>query len=113
MRNVKTAEELSEMLQNYAIEVEGGLHEPYYDDYIVDAICDMQEIFYKEGVEEGRFYQSFMLKTDKILKLFETVEVECFMSGTKDKLKVMSILNVKPLNDSQMMVEFLGVKVRD
>lgn len=113
VRKVKKAEQLSEMLENYAIELEEGEHEDYYDDYIVDGICDMQEIFYKDGVEEGHFYQSFMLKTDKILKVFETVEVERFTSGTKDKLKVMSILNVKPLTDSQMMVEFLGVEVRD
>lgn len=101
------------MLQNYAIEVEEGEREQYCDGYIVDGICDMQEFFYKDGVEEGHFYQSFMLKTDKFLKVFETVEVESFTSGTKDKLKVMSILNVKPFNDGQMMVEFLGVEVRD
>lgn len=113
MKKVKIAEELGEMLQDYANEVEEGEHEPHQDDYIVDGICDMHEILYNDGVEEGRFYESFMLKTDKNVKLFETVEVERFMSGTKDKLKVMSILEVKPLADGQIMIEFLGAKVKE
>lgn len=113
MKKVRIAESLSEMLQNYAYEVEEGERDNFHDDHILDGVLDMHEVLHKDGVEEGRFCESFMLKTDKNVKVFETVEVERFMSGTKEKLKVMSILDVKPLTDGQMMVEFLGTKVRD
>lgn len=111
MNKVKVAEELLEMLQVYADEIEEGERDNFYDDHILDRVLDMQEVLYKDGVEEGRFYESFILTTDKTVKIFETVEVERFMSGTKDKLKVMSIIEVKPLANGQIMIEFLGAKV--
>ena len=113
-KKVKTAENLAEMLDEYAAEVEEGeAHEDYGDLYIVDALCDMNEILYKDGVDEGRFYESFMLLTDKPVKLFETVEVTRSISGNEEKMKVMSILSARPSQDGKMIVELLGVKVRE
>lgn len=113
MEKVETIEELAEMLQQYASELEEGDHEQHTDDYIVDELCNVSEILYKDGIEEGRRYSSFMLITDKHIKVYETIEVDRFMSGTKEKLKVMAILDVKPTEDNKMVVVFLGAIVRD
>lgn len=112
MRKIKIAEDLAEMLQTYAEELEEGERDQFQDLYIVDSICDMQEALYKDGTEEGRFYASYMLTTDKELKVFETIEVEKMLSGTREKIKIMSILEVKPMDGKRMAIEFLGAKVR-
>lgn len=116
MKKYKIAEKLAEMLQNYANDVEKGGVEPNqvdHVDYIVDGICDMHEILYKDGIQEGHSYVLCMLNTDEHVKLFETVEVQRIMAGTTEKLKVMSILDVKPLAYNKIMIKFLGAKVSD
>lgn len=117
MKEVRVAEELAEMLQNYAGELEDldeeETRETFHDDWIVDKVCDMNEILYKSGAEEGRAYESLVLAADHPIKLFETVEVERFMSGTKEKLKVMSIIEVKPAQNGKLLVEFLAAKVKE
>ncbi len=111
-KKVRVAEELAETLQQYAEDIEDGNHDPFYDDYTVDSLCDMQEIIMADGIDEGRRYQHVMLITDKPVKVYEVVEIERMMSGTKDKLKVMAIVDVQPSKDGKMVVGFLGSKVR-
>lgn len=110
-KRVEVAEKLTELLQEYASDIENESHEQHMDCYIIDQLCDMHELLHKDGSEEGRFYDSFMLVTNKTIKLYDVVEVERFMSGTKDKLKVMAILEVKPMADGQLSIEFLAAKV--
>lgn len=115
MKEVRVAEQLQEMLENYVGELEDlepeESRETHHDDWMVDSLCDMNEILYKSGVEEGRRYEAVILAADHPIKLYDTVEVERFMSATKDKLKVMAIIEVKPGIDGKMLVEFLAAKV--
>jgi hypothetical protein len=111
MNKVEIAEGLSEMLQNYAYEVEEGEHDSWQDDYIVDSLCEMKEILLNDGIEEGRRYSSFSLITDKPVKVYQTITVERSISKGEIKLKVMSIESVDVRENGQMLVVFLAKKV--
>lgn len=111
-KKIQVAEGLIENLQQYVGDVESGDHDPFYDDYTVDSLCDMQEVIQDDGeVDEGRRYQGCMLVTDKPIKIYEIVEVERELSGTNDLLKVMFIRNVQLSKDGKLLIEFLGEKV--
>jgi hypothetical protein len=112
---VKTVENLAEMLQEYAIEVDDGEHEKHSDDYIVDGLFDMFEVLYADGIEEGRYYQGYMYMTDKPVKLFETVQMQSFLTESPVKLKIMSILGVSPSEkkNGEFMLQILAEKLRD
>ena len=110
----RTAEQLSEMLEEYAYEVEeyGDEREGFQDGYIVDGVLDMREELYKNDSIEGRFYEEYVLITDKPVKIYEKVEVIKFMSQTTEIVKVMAIDRVRIAEDGKMIVELLGRKVR-
>lgn len=111
MSKSKVAEELAEKLQEYSYEVAEGEHENFYDDYIVDELLEMREIFYKDDVEEGHYYQSYTLTTDKKVRLYDTLTLQKALSGDTVNLKVMAIDSVTPLSEEKMIIEFLGRKV--
>src|SRR5690606_23860434 len=72
----KVAETLVEMLQHYVDEVqEEEDRSNFSDDYIVDKLLQVKENFHKDGVEEGRAYETHILITDKPVKIYDTVEL--------------------------------------
>ena len=109
---IQIAEQLGEALNEYAYEVENDDRNNFSDDFILDGLCDMQEILRKDGIEEGRYYTALTLVTDKAITLYETVDIERVMSGTKGQVKVMMINSVKPSEDGKLIIEFLGKKLK-
>jgi len=110
----KVAETLVEMLQHYVDEVqEEEDRSNFSDDYIVDKLLQVKENFHKDGVEEGRAYETHILITDKPVKIYDTVELRRMFSDQTTKMKVMSLESVKlSKNGSELLIEFLGYEVK-
>lgn len=118
MSKVDVVEGLIEKLEDYNQELydeeeSGEERDPYYDDYILDDVLKLKKVLYESGVEEGRAYQEFILKTDKDdVKVYDVLEVERFMSGKVEKVQVMSIERFRVNSDGNVLVEFLGKVLR-
>ncbi|WP_339260907.1 hypothetical protein [Lysinibacillus sp. FSL K6-3209] len=113
-KTLEITESLASMIEDYSIELEEAIEneqprEPEISDgYLLDELLKMQEALYEDEVREGALYESFTLITDKPVILYSTMESITMMGGRKQTLKVMSIVEVKPMPDGQMMIEILA-----
>lgn len=113
-KTLEITESLVSMLEDYSIELEDAIEneqprEPEINDaYLLDGLLEVQEALYEDEVCEGGKYEAYTLIADKPVTLYSTMEPITMMGGRHQKLKVMSIVEVKPMPDGQMMIEILA-----
>lgn len=113
-KTLKITDSLVGMLEDYSRELEEAIEnnqprEPEINDaYLLDGLLEVQEALHEDLICEGVTYEAYTLITDKPVTLYSTMESITMIGGRKQKFKVMSIVEVKPMPDGQMMIEILA-----